>query len=114
MSSPPTVVWNGARWLVVREDHRGPDADIDGSRLLPTLENLDPGGDPIGVASGGQLVPAATASGSTFYVTWTDWRNRAAGDIYGQRVSTLGAVQNGAGGFVVSNAARRSATPTSP
>ena len=98
----PAVAWNGNKWLVAWEDHRGANADIYGARIDANVNVLDPGGDPISTASGDQLAPAATANGTTFYVAWSDWRTGSTADVYGQRVTGLGRRLNGLGGFPIS------------
>ena len=98
----PAVAWNGNKWLVAWERVSGGNADIYGARLDARLNVLDPGGDPLGVATGNQFSPAATANGTTFYVAWSDFRPGATADVYGQRISGLGQRSNGPGGFAIS------------
>jgi hypothetical protein len=101
----PGVAWNGTNWLVAWEDHRNGKADIYGTRLSTALQALNPGGKAIGRAAGGQIVPAAAANGSMFYIGWTDWRLVQTADIFGQRVGNDGTNRNGTSGFGINRSA---------
>ncbi len=116
----PTVAANGANYLVVWEDSRNADTtgiDLYGVRVSTNGVPLDLSGIPISIAAGDQTAPAATAlgsspSGANYFIAWQDSRNTATtgADIYGARLSTMGAVLDSSG-IPISRAAGDQLTP---
>ncbi|MGE0868687.1 MAG: hypothetical protein AB7P03_09000 [Kofleriaceae bacterium] len=85
----PAVAYDSASgmFLVVWEDVRSGNSDIYGARVTVGGAVQEACGLPIASGSANALEPRVTAGGGQFYVTWTDRRNDATGDIYGSRVS---------------------------
>ena len=93
----PDVAFDGNCFLVVWQDDRSDSScDIYGARVTPDGAVLDPGGLLISDAPGNQYEPAVACNGAGFLVVWADPRNGDL-DIYGARVTSLGAVLDTAG-----------------
>jgi hypothetical protein len=99
----PALAFDGTNYLVAWQDGRsGAGDDIYSSRVSPAGAVLDPGGIAISTAAGNQGGPALAFDGANYLVAWGDWRS-GAGDIYGTRVSPVGAVLD-PGGIAISTA----------
>ncbi|MBN1582957.1 MAG: PKD domain-containing protein, partial [Anaerolineae bacterium] len=92
----PWVAYNEAtqEYLVVWEDYRNGNADVYGQRM--TQAGM-PSGDNFRISSssaaGDQTAPRVASGGANGYlVVWTDYRSDGSGDVYGQVVSTTGAL----------------------
>ena len=91
------VSYDGSHYLAVWDELRlGTGRDIRGLRFEPDETLLDESSIEISAASGDQILPAAAAGGDGWLVAWQDARG-AANDIYGARVSSEGALLDGAG-----------------
>lgn len=94
----PTVACGGTNCLVVWTDLRNSETseyDVYGVRVSAAGVVLDETGIPISVATHFQGGAAVAYDGANYLVVWRDARNgsdNTAGDIYGARVSTAGAV----------------------
>lgn len=108
----PTVAFDGQRFFVAWQDHRGgADFDIYGAHLAldgGALELLDPAGLPLSTATNWQTRPALAWNGNQFFAVWQDFR--AGGDIYGARVERDGGVVEPSG-MLVSTRANRQRAP---
>jgi len=103
MVADGTAVPNGA--IVAWEDHRS-STHIYAQRITAAGTNANWDGDPNGVELGTtqEVGPAiATDGAGGAIVAWSDLRNEPSyGDIYGQRVNSLGARQWGTNGLPIS------------
>jgi len=95
----PALIRDGASGMIVAwQDARGADLDLYASRLTSAgalAAGWTPGGTAVCTASGDQLAPVAAPDGSGgAYLAWEDRRSDA-GDIYGQRLTSVGAVAAG-------------------
>jgi hypothetical protein len=90
----PRVAFDGTNYLVVWEDRRTSQYDVDvyGARVSPAGNVLDPIGIPISVADGAQSWPSVAFDGTESLVVWQDGRNPPLTDIYAARVSPAGSV----------------------
>ena len=95
----PSVVWSGTHFLVAWDDPRSgveDDFDVYGARVDAAGAVLEPGGIPISARSvSSQDHNAVAWDGTNFLVVWRD--TRSGSHIYGARVSDAGAVLDGAG-----------------
>lgn len=100
----PALAISGTTLLAVWEDRRNgvSNPDIFGTRLTGALAVVDAGGIAISTAAGSQGAPAVESVGTSFVVAWRDARTfgTTANDIYGQQVSTTGALSGA--NFVIS------------
>jgi hypothetical protein len=88
----PAVAFDGTNWLVTWQDIRSAAYyDIYAARVSPAGTVLDPGGFVVSGAQYSQFNPAVTWTGTSFIVTWQDYRDIKF-DIYASRVSSSGAV----------------------
>jgi len=107
----PAVGFGGANLLVAWQDDRSGTAyDIYLARVTPAGTLLDPAGIVASLGAHGQSVPAAGFDGTNFLVVWEDYRDDAAGDVYGARVTSQGGVLDPAG-FVISQTTRGQLSP---
>ncbi|QSQ27043.1 hypothetical protein JY651_19925 [Pyxidicoccus parkwayensis] len=106
----PSVASNGTDYLVVWEDSRNGNTDIFGARVSSSGAVLDASGLAVSTDARTQLVPAVASNGTDYLVVWQDARNETAGDIFGARVTSAGAVME-TSGFAISTAARAQGTP---
>jgi hypothetical protein len=94
--SIPAVAYGGGVYLVVWEDWRNGDENVEiyGARVNPGGTVLDPAGITISTANGNQTHPSVAFNGTNFLVAWEDYRNGSASytDIYGARVTPGGTV----------------------
>jgi hypothetical protein len=110
----PALGFDGENFLVVWQDGRNGDYDLDvyGARVTPTGHVLD--GDGIAISQSldwRQFSPALGFGGTNFLVAWHDSRNsQFEPDIYGARVTTDGTVVD-TSGFVVAQSARGQYSP---
>jgi hypothetical protein len=82
----PSVTMGAGNFFAVWQDSRnGIDRDIFGARVAASGVLLDPGGKPIAVATGDQLVPQVATNGTVSLVTWQDRRSGKL-DIFGALV----------------------------
>ena len=91
----PTVGFDGTRYLMVWTDYAAtPNDDVWGCFISKTGTKGTPF--PISTASGRQVVAGIAFDGTNYLVIWTDFRNDTnnndTGDVYGQLVSTTGAL----------------------
>ena len=119
----PRVAFDGTEFFVAWADARtstsvsSPSWDIYGARITHAGQLLDgptdTGGTPIATATGNQIDPSVTSSGSVAFVTWTDSRG-ASPAYYGARVDpSLGLVDGpAASGGVLLGSAGESFNPT--
>jgi hypothetical protein len=110
----PSVASNGSESFVVWTDNRVPfgSNDIYGARITSAGAVRDPVGVPISTSPGNQFHPSVAWNGTRYLATWVDERNAGFpdSDVYGARVSTLGAVQDPAG-IPISTAAHAQEEP---
>jgi hypothetical protein len=88
----PAVGFDGGNYLVTWDDYRAASANIYGARVTPGGTVLDPTGRPISTAAHYQLHSVVTFDGTSYFVSWQDWRNGHDYDIYAAWVSTGGTV----------------------
>ncbi len=105
----PSIAFSGTNYLVVWEDQSGGSSyyDIYGARLSLTGKLLGSGVTAISTAANGQQYPSAAFDGTNYLVVWEDSRSGSGygyDDIYGARVSVLGAVLD-TSGIAISTAA---------
>ncbi|MFM7201854.1 MAG: thrombospondin type 3 repeat-containing protein, partial [Myxococcota bacterium] len=95
----PDVVWNGSTYLVVWADNRtdGINYDIYAARVTNKGAVTDINGVVVSAATGHQLQPKVSWSGSNFLVVWHDYRNGSEADIYGARLSSAAGLSDTAG-----------------
>jgi hypothetical protein len=98
----PAAASNGTDHFVVWQDGRNlanQGFDIYGARVSSGGVVTDASGLPLTQAAGAQYFPAVAFNGSEYFVAWSDERNLGTSgiDVYGTRVSTAGAVLDGAG-----------------
>jgi hypothetical protein len=105
----PAVAHGGTNFLVVWQDNRSGNDDIYGARVSGNGTMLDISGIPISTATDGQSTPAVAYDGTNFLVVWRDSRNNSY-DIYGARVSGIGAVLD-TSGIPISTATHYQYTP---
>ncbi len=91
----PQVAFTNGTFLVVWDDARA-GRDIYGARVSSAGVVQEANGFVISAAASNQLFPAVAQDGIQFLVAWADQRTGST-DIYGARVSSLGAVQDPAG-----------------
>ena len=108
----PSVAFDGTNFLAVWEDYRdGDTSDIYGARVTPQGTVLDPSGFVISQAAGYQEHPAVAVDGTNLLAVWEDFRSGPYEcDIYGARVSQLGAVLDPTG-IAISTAANSQYSP---
>lgn len=91
----PAVAYDATNdvFLVVWNDDRTGEDDVYATRVSSAGAVTDGncGVSLLGAQSGAQTQAQATAGGGQFYVTWTDSRTDAMGDIYGTRVGATSA-----------------------
>ena len=93
----PKVTYGGGKYLVVWQDARS-GLDIYGTQVDTSGKVSHPAGVPISTAPGNQKAPAVASDPTSYLVVWQDHRNNATyPDIYGTRVSQIGAVLNTSG-----------------
>ena len=104
----PKVAFNGTNYLVVWSESS---TAIHGALMSSsnTRVTADPAGDIVvttGTAIGSH--PSVTWTGDKFVVIWEDRRDfsTSKNDIYGARITAAGAVQDNAGGLLVSQSAK--------
>ena len=109
----PALTWNGSRHLVVWQSGgaSGTTGDVYGTRVTPAGVVLDVPALAISTAPSFQSVPAVAWDGTNHLVVWHDRRFGINSDIYGARVSPLGAVLD-ANGFAISTATGPQFLPT--
>lgn len=88
----PSVAWNGSTYLAVWEDLRNSKIDIYGALISSSLVVGDPTGRVISAGTATRQQPSVAVNGSTFMVAWEDVRSGLTFDVYGTRVSSVGAV----------------------
>jgi large repetitive protein len=94
----PAVGFDGANFLAVWEDYRrGTYSDIYGARVTPGGAVLDGDGIVITEATKYQYAPVLAFDGSSFLVTWEDYRSSNNPDIYGAWVAPNGIVSDEGG-----------------
>ncbi len=92
-SRSPEIAWGGTNFLVVWWDGSFTNSrGIVGARISPQGVVLDSNGIGISTGAGQKSSPTVAWGGSTFLVTWEDYRQGAGADIYGARVSAGGLV----------------------
>jgi hypothetical protein len=92
-----TIATSAVGSMVVWEDRRdtpGQGFHVYGTRVTggASLTVLDPAGIKISNAAGNQAAPKLTSIGTSYVVVWVDSRNGANTDIFGQQISTGGAL----------------------
>ena len=108
----PSVVFDGANYLVAWTDWRGGAADVYAARVSPTGKVLDPTGFPVSTAKDTQSLPRMAGDGTNTLVVWGDYRNgKSDPDIYGARVSKAGLVLDTTGFRVSLEAGREQWVP---
>lgn len=95
----PRVAFDGTNYLFVWSDNRTGNYDIRGVRTTTALSRLDGTDLSICTAASSQSVPWPVWASDFYYIVWEDSRNAAttSTDIYLNRVSSAGAVQDGQG-----------------
>ncbi|WP_163999301.1 Ig-like domain-containing protein [Pyxidicoccus caerfyrddinensis] len=98
----PSVASNGTDYLVAWEDARLESAgDIFGARVTSAGVVLDASAFAISTESQSQETPSVASNGTDYLIVWEDARLNDAGDIFGARVTSTGAVVD-ASGFAIS------------
>ncbi|MBI4548648.1 MAG: T9SS type A sorting domain-containing protein [Ignavibacteriae bacterium] len=89
----PAVATNGSAFLVVWQDvHSGTSGfDIYGARVELSGTLLDPNGFAINARFGNQSSPGVASDGANYLVVWEE-KSTVAGQIWGARVASIGAV----------------------
>ncbi|MGQ9708160.1 MAG: hypothetical protein ACUVUR_04725, partial [bacterium] len=95
--SSPALAFDGMNFLVVWEDGRSSSSDIYGARVSPSGVVLDTSGIGISTAANYQGYPAIAFDGTNYLVAWHDTRRGSWADIYGARVTPVGAVLDPSG-----------------
>ena len=94
----PTIAFDGTDYLVTWMDARGgSNYDIYAARVTPQGTVLDPSGILVSAAADYQSYPAVAFGGTSFLVTWMDYRGGKDYDIYAARVTPGGSVLDTAG-----------------
>ena len=90
----PSIAFDGINYLVAWQDYRNGslNPDIYGARVSQAGAVLDSNGFAISTAINYQQQPSVTFDGTDYIVVWEDHRSGLDWDIYGARVSQLGAV----------------------
>jgi hypothetical protein len=90
----PKIAFDGTTSLVVWADTRDGSLtrDIYGTRINASGTPLDGTGIEIAIAPNDQTQPAVAYDGAQYLVVWADRRSGTSFDLYGQRVSTAGAL----------------------
>lgn len=106
----PSIASDAAGSFAVWED-RKQGRDIFGSRISGggSFTVRDPNGIAISTAAGSQTTPRIASMGTSYAVVWADDRNTQS-DIFGQQITTGGALSGGE--FAVSNKANDELNPT--
>ncbi|MGE0548994.1 MAG: hypothetical protein AB7R00_18125 [Kofleriaceae bacterium] len=112
----PAVAYDSVSglFLVVWDDARSGNSDIYGARVTAGGVVQEACGVPIASGAASSLEPRVTAGGGQFYVTWTDRRNDANGDIYGSRVnaaSGISVLDGGGSGIAIAAGASAQVEP---
>ncbi len=114
VQASPKASSDGTNFLVVWSDFRNatlpPYADIYGARVTSAGVVADTNGIVICAATNDQASPAVAFNGINYLVVWQDNRAGAGYDIYGARVSTLGAVAD-TNGFAICTATNDQTAP---
>ena len=106
----PAVAWNGTNFLVVwTEDGGTRRSNIYGARVDASGTVLDPAGIRISTAANDQTLPQVASDGTDFIVVWQDRRNSPNANVWGTRVSSVGAANTS--GFPISSEDRDQAAP---
>jgi hypothetical protein len=106
----PAIAFEGTNYLMVWHDARSGSRDIYGSRVSVSGSVLDGSGFIISAAANHQDNPAVAFDGTDYLVAWQDMRNGPNYDIYGARVTVVGAVLDTAG-MAISTAASDQYSP---
>ncbi|MCY1075824.1 Ig-like domain-containing protein [Archangium lansingense] len=107
----PALASNGTDYLVVWQDYRNSNQiDLYGTRVNASGTVLDVSGLALSTAIKSQLSPAVASNGTDYLVVWGDTRNGTAGDVYGTRVTSGGAVLDPSG-LALSTAASGEGSP---
>ncbi len=111
--SEPTIASNGNDYLVAWTDRRGGGSDIYASRITATGNVADLAGLAVGTHPGDELSPSVASNGADYLVVWeVKWTATGPSQIYGSRVTALGAVVDGfGGGFPVASSAMNHHAP---
>jgi hypothetical protein len=107
----PSVASNGTDYFVVWEDGRAGNPDVFGARVTSAGAVVEDSGLAISTEAHSQLTPSVAANGTDYLVAWEDTRLDSAGDIFGARVTSAGAVVD-ASGFAISTALQSQDTPS--
>jgi hypothetical protein len=102
----PAIAAVGTTTVVVWEDHRGPTADIYGTRLATDGTAADAGGIPIATGVGDQSDPSIGGDGAAALVAW-----QSGSDVRGARLSSSGTVLDPRG-VAISSAPGDQSAPT--
>lgn len=97
----PSVDFDGTNFLVAWSDTRGSDADIYATRVSAAGAVLDATGIAVSTVAGAQSAPIVDFDGAVYFVAWQDQRSGTSWDLYGTRVSTAGALLDGAAGWAI-------------
>lgn len=108
----PAVAFDGTNFLVAWEDARTGTSDIYATRVSTAGAPLDGSGLAISAVAEAQSAPAVAFDGTTFFVAWQDYRGGTDWDLYGTRVTTMGALLDGASGWEISAAATDEQAPS--
>jgi len=95
----PKVEYDGTKYLVVWDDHRGSSWDIYASRVDTTGAVRDTGGIGIAVGAHNEYSPDLSFDGTNYFIAWDDARGTS-WDIYGARVDTSGAILDPTGSAI--------------
>lgn len=92
VQSNVNVTWGGENYLVVWQDWRNGNWAVDGARVDPEGNVLDPDGFPIAGGSEWAAYPAVASDGANFFVVWTQDKPETFYDVYGTRITPDGDV----------------------
>ncbi len=102
------VASNGSDYLVVWDDYF---EDIYARRVNAAGVLQDGAALVVSKGAGSQTAPSVASNGTDYLVAWQDNRTAEQWDVYANRVTAAGVVQDG-GGFVVSSATGAQAAPS--